>query len=67
MKNLLSSIILICILFIIPGIGLYTAMNVIYSPFVFLASFTMSITLWFSLRKVFGWKIDEKTRRIHTW
>jgi uncharacterized membrane protein YbhN (UPF0104 family) len=67
MKNVISSLLLVCIIFVIPGIGLYTVMNGIYSPFGYLISFAISITLWFSLRKVFGWKIDEKTRRIHTW
>jgi uncharacterized membrane protein YbhN (UPF0104 family) len=67
MKNIVSSILLICILFVIPGIGLYTAINTIYSPFGYLISFVISVTLWFSLRKVFGWKIDEKTKRLHTW
>jgi len=67
MKNVISSILLVSILFIIPSIGLYTAINDIYSPFGYLISFAVSVTLWFSLRKVFGWKIDEKTKRIHTW
>jgi hypothetical protein len=67
MKNVLSSLLLICIVFIIPGIGLYASMNGFYAPFSYLISFTTSITLWFSLRKVFGWKIDERTRQIHTW
>jgi hypothetical protein len=67
MKNVISSLLLVCILFAIPGIGLYTAMNGIYSPFGYLISFAISITLWFSLRKVFGWKIDEKTKRLHSW
>jgi uncharacterized membrane protein YbhN (UPF0104 family) len=67
MKNVISSILLVSILFIIPSIGLYTAINDIYSPFGYLISFAVSVTLWFSLRKVFGWKIDEKTKRLHTW
>jgi hypothetical protein len=67
MKNVLSSILLVSILFIIPGIGLYTAINDIYSPFGYLISFVISLTLWFSLRKVFGWKIDQRTRQFHSW
>ncbi len=67
MKNLLSSLLLISIIFIIPSIGLYTAINDIYSPFGYLASFAVSVTLWFSLRKVFGWKIDQKTKQLHSW
>ena len=67
MKNLLSSFLLVSIIFIIPGIGLYTAMNNIYSPFGYLASFAVSATLWFSLRKKFGWKIDQKTKQLHSW
>jgi hypothetical protein len=67
MKNLLSSFLLISIIFIIPGIGLYTAINSIYVPFGYLASFAVSITLWFSLRKKFGWKIDQNTKQFHSW
>ena len=67
MKNLLSSLLLISIIFIIPGIGLYTAMNDIYSPFGYLVSFAVSVTLWFSLRKKFGWAVDQKTKQLHSW
>lgn len=67
MKNLLSSFLLVSIIFIIPGIGLYTAMNGIYGPFGYLTSLAVSVTLWFSLRKKFEWKIDQKTKQLHSW
>lgn len=67
MKNLLSSFLLVSIIFIIPGIGLYMAMNNIYGPFGYLASLAVSIILWFSLRKKFEWKIDQKTKQLHSW
>lgn len=67
MKNLLSAFLLISIIFIIPSIGLYTAIYNSYGPVGFLTSFAVSIALWFSLRKKFGWKIDEQTRKHHAW
>jgi hypothetical protein len=66
MKNLLSSLILITIIFISPAIGVYFALQSSYPEIIFLSFFTLSITLWFSLRKVFGWKIDEQTRKTHS-
>jgi hypothetical protein len=66
MKNLLSSLILITVIFISPAIGVYFALQSSYPEIVFLSFFTLSITLWFSLRKVFGWKIDEQTRKTHS-
>lgn len=67
MKNLLSSFLLISIIFIIPGIGLYTAMNGIFSPFGYLVSLAISVTLWFSFRKKFGWRVDQQTKKLHSW
>jgi hypothetical protein len=66
MKNLLSSLILITVIFISPAIGVYFALQSSYPEIIFLSFFTLSITLWFSLRKVFGWKIDEQTRKTHS-
>jgi hypothetical protein len=66
MKNLLSSLILITVIFISPAIGVYFALQSTYPEIIFLSFFTLSITLWFSLRKVFGWKIDEQTRKTHS-
>jgi hypothetical protein len=66
MKNLLSSLILITVIFISPAIGVYFALNSTHPQIIFLSFFTLSITLWFSLRKVFGWKIDEQTRKTHS-
>jgi hypothetical protein len=45
----------------------YFALNSANPEIIFLSFFTLSIILWFSLRKVFGWKIDEKTRKNHSW
>ena len=66
MKNLLSSLILITVIFISPAIGVYFALNSDHPEITFLSFFTLSIVLWFSLRKVFGWKIDEQTRKNHS-
>ena len=66
MKNLLSSLMLITVIFISPAIGVYFALQSFYPEIIFLSFFTLSITLWFSLRKVFGWKIDEQTRKTHS-
>ena len=66
MKNLLSSLMLITVMFISPAIGVYFALQSFYPEIIFLSFFTLSITLWFSLRKVFGWKIDEQTRKTHS-
>jgi len=66
MKNLLSSLILITVIFISPAIGIYFALNSANPEIVFLSFFALSLTLWFSLRKVFGWKIDEQTRKTHS-
>jgi hypothetical protein len=66
MKNLLSSLILITVIFISPAIGVYFALQSSYPEIIFLSFFTLSITLWFSLRKVFDWKIDEQTRKTHS-
>jgi len=65
MKNLLSSLILITVLFISPAIGVYFALQSSHPEITFLSFFALSITLWFSLRKIFGWKIDEQTRKTH--
>jgi hypothetical protein len=67
MKNLLNSLLLICIIFIIPSIGLYAAMSNTPNPFLYLISLGISVTLWFSLRKKLDWKIDEQTRKNHSW
>jgi len=66
MKNLLSSLMLITIMFISPAIGVHFALQSFHPEIIFLSFFTLSITLWFSLRKVFGWKIDEQTRKTHS-
>jgi hypothetical protein len=57
---------LITVMFISPAIGIYFALQSSYPEIVFLSFFALSITLWFSLRKVFGWKIDEQTRKTHS-
>jgi hypothetical protein len=57
---------LITVIFISPAIGVYFALQSFYPEIIFLSFFTLSITLWFSLRKVFGWKIDEQTRKTHS-
>jgi hypothetical protein len=57
---------LITVIFISPAIGVYFALQSIHPEIIFLSFFTLSITLWFSLRKVFGWKIDEQTRKTHS-
>jgi hypothetical protein len=57
---------LITVMFISPAIGVYFALQSFYPEIIFLSFFTLSITLWFSLRKVFGWKIDEQTRKTHS-
>jgi hypothetical protein len=67
MKNLFSFLTLITVIFISPAIGVYFALNSANPEIIFLSFFTLSIVLWFSLRKVFGWKIDEKTRKNHSW
>ena len=67
MKNLFSFLTLITVIFIIPAIGVYFALYSAHPEITFLSFFTLSITLWFSLRKVFGWKIDEQTRKNHSW
>ena len=66
MKNLFSLLILITIIFISPAVGVYFALNSDHPEIIFL-SFSLSIVLWFSLRKVFSWKIDEQTRKNHSW
>lgn len=66
MKNLLSSLMLITVMFISPAIGVYFALQSSHPEIIFLSFFTLSLTLWFSLRKVFGWKIDEQTRKTHS-
>ena len=66
MKNLFSLLILITIIFISPAVGVYFALNSDHPEIIFL-SFSLSVVLWFSLRKVFGWKIDEQTRKNHSW
>jgi hypothetical protein len=53
-------------MFISPAIGVYFALQSFHPEIIFLSFFTLSITLWFSLRKVFGWKIDEQTRKTHS-
>ena len=65
MKNLLSSLILITVIFISPVIGVYFVLHNDHPEIIFL-SFSLSVVLWFSLRKVFGWKIDEQTRKTHS-
>ena len=60
MKNLLSSLILITVIFISPAIGVYFALQSSHPEIIFLCFFALSLTLWFSLRKVFGWKIDKQ-------
>jgi hypothetical protein len=67
MKNLFSFLTLITVIFISPAIGVYFALNSAHPEIIFLSFFTLSIVLWFSLRKVFGWKIDEQTRKNHSW
>jgi hypothetical protein len=67
MKNLFSFLTLITVIFISPAIGVYFALNSANPEIIFLSFFTLSIVLWFSLRKVFGWKIDEQTRKTHSW
>jgi hypothetical protein len=67
MKNLLSFLTLITVIFVSPAIGVYFALQSSHPEIIFLSFFTLSIVLWFSLRKVFGWKIDEQTRKNHSW
>jgi hypothetical protein len=67
MKNLLSSLILITVIFISPAIGIYFALQSSHPEIIFLSFFALSLTLWFSLRKVFGWKIDKQTKQNHSW
>lgn len=67
MKNLFSSLTLVFVLFIIPGIGLYFAFNGIYPAITFLSSFAISVTLHLVLAKKLGWKMDEQTRKNHSW
>jgi hypothetical protein len=67
MKNLFSSLMLIVVIFISPAIGVYFALQSSHPEIIFLSFFSLSIVLWFSLHKIFGWKIDEQTRKNHSW
>jgi membrane protein implicated in regulation of membrane protease activity len=67
MKNLFSSLMLIVVIFISPAIGVYFALQSFHPEIIFLSFFALSLILWFSLRKIFGWKIDEQTRKNHSW
>jgi hypothetical protein len=67
MKNLLSFLALIIVLFVIPGIGLYFAFNSNHPVLYFLSFFTLSVTLHLTLGKKLGWKIDEQIRKNHSW
>lgn len=67
MKDFFSFIGLVIVLFMIPGIGLYFAMNSEeYPEIIFLACFTLSVTLHLVLGKKLGWKIDEQIRKTHS-
>ena len=67
MKNLLSFLTLIIVLFVIPSIGLYFAFNSDHPVLYFLSFFTLSVTLHLTLGKKLGWKIDEQIRKNHSW
>lgn len=67
MKNFLSFLTLITVLFIIPTIGLYFAFNSEHPILYFLSFFTLSVTLHLVLGKKLGWKMDEQTRKNHSW